>query len=233
LAGIIDDSVGLTAGQDPIPALASTGSDHLEVEVKFLVDSLEVLRRRLAGSGAQLIAPRIHEQNVRFDTPSESLLRKWQLLRLRQDSRVRLTFKAPVAEDQHSEAKIREEIEVTIDDFDKMATILERLGFQPVQMYEKFRETYHWDNVEIVLDETPFGDFVELEGSESAIRAVASGLGLDWSRRILANYLALMELARQTFDLPFHDLTFVNFERHPVSMTGLLPVCLLSETEEW
>lgn len=230
---IIDDSIGLTPDQNPMPVASNTATNYLEVEVKFLVDSLDPLRRRLAAAGAEMVSPRVHERNTRFDTPAGDLLAKWQLLRLRQDNRVRLTFKAPVAEDTVSEAKIREELEVTVDDFDKMAIILERLGFLPVQAYEKYRETYHWQDVEIVLDETPFGAFVELEGAEAGIKAVASSLGLDWSRRILANYLALMELARRTFDLPFSDLIFANFERNPVSMADLLPVCILLEETEW
>ena len=198
----------------------------LEVEVKFLVADIEAVRQR-ARAGGELAAPRVHERNVRFDTLDEALLSRQELLRLRQDTRVRLTFKGLAAEDAASEAKVREEIELEIADFERMATILERLGFQPVQSYEKFRETYHWGDVEVVLDETPFGDFVELEGeNEAALKTVAAALGLDWSRRVLANYLALMELARRTFDLPFSDLTFANFAAHPVDLSVLLPVCM-------
>ena len=88
--------------------------------------------------------------------------------------------------------------------------------------------------VEVVLDEMPFGTFVELEGpSDERLKAAAAALGLDWSRRVLANYLALMELARSAFDLPFRDLTFANFERHPVDMGTLLPVCVVVEGGDW
>ena len=74
---------------------------------------------------------------------------------------------------------------------------------------------------------------MELEGpADSSLKAVAARLGLDWSQRILANYLALMELARQTFDLPFRDLTFANFAARPIDMGQLLPVCVLLDVEE-
>lgn len=231
MTGIIDDSIGFTPGSEPPPMDLPAGSANLEIEVKFLVDSPAIMRHRLELLNAEMTSPRVLERNVRFDTPDEDLLGRWQLLRLRQDTRTRLTFKGPVAEDALSELKIREELEVTIDDFATMATILERLGFRPVQVYEKYRETYHHGGVEIVLDETPFGTFIELEGSEAGIREQAAALGLDWSNRILANYLALMELARRTFNLPFADLTFANFERYPVTMADLLPVCVLVEGE--
>ncbi len=217
---------------DPSTRQAGDGGRSLEVEVKFMLRDLDVFRRRLADVGAEVVAPRVFERNVRFDTADEALLARQQLLRLRQDARVRLTFKGPAAEDLVSEAKVREEIELEVDDFDRMAAVLQRLGFLPVQVYEKYRETYQWRGVEIVLDEMPFGDFIELEGPGAELKPVAEALGLDWSRRILANYLALMELCRQSFDLPFSDLTFENFVDLSVDMSELLPVCILQGVEE-
>lgn len=212
-------SVGAAAGEEKL----------LEVEVKFFLEDLDEIRNRLGAVAATPVSPRVYERNVRFDTPDQALLQRQQLLRLRQDKRVRLTFKGVADEDTTSEAKVREEIEVAVDDFDRMAIILRRLGFLPLQVYEKYRETYHWRGVEIVLDQMPFGHFVELEGREDDLKAVASALGLDWSKRVLANYLALMEMCRRSFDLPFADLTFDNFEAHPVDLARLLPVCDLLE----
>lgn len=206
---------------------ASPNNDNLEVEVKFLVSSLTMVRARLVEAGAELVAPRVYERNVRYDTSDEQLLQRLELLRLRQDTRVRLTFKGPAAEDELSEAKVREEIEIEISDYDRMDLILRRLGFIPMQVYEKYRETYHWQGVEIVLDEMPFGEFVELEGAEVKLMLVAAALGLDWGRRVTNNYLEMMEMCRRAFDLPFSDLTFAGFERRPVDMSELLPLCVL------
>jgi len=206
---------------------ASPENDNLEVEVKFFVSSLQAVRARLVEAGADLVAPRIYERNVRYDTSDEQLLKRLELLRLRQDSRVRLTFKGPAAEDEQSEAKVREEIEIEVSDYARMDLILRRLGFIPMQIYEKYRETYHWQGVEIVLDEMPFGEFVELEGAEVNLMLVAAALGLDWGRRVTNNYLEMMEMCRRAFDLPFSDLTFADFERRPVDMSELLPLCVL------
>lgn len=201
---------------------------NLEVEVKFFVSDLGVARRRLEADGAELVAPRVYERNVRFDTPDHKLLRRAELLRLRQDTRARLTFKGPAAADAESEAKVREEIELEIADFDRMATILIRLGYSPVQTYEKYRQTWRWHDVEVVLDELPFGEFLELEGEEAAIKVAAAALGLNWSKRILTNYLGLMELCRRSFNLPFSDLTFANFDGITVDMAQLIPLSVLA-----
>lgn len=202
-----------------------TGIQHLEVEVKFLVADLTAVRHRLLSAGATLKKARVFERNVRFDTPDERLRHRFQLLRLRQDTAVRVTFKGPVAADLTSEAKVREELEITVDNFDVAATIFERLGFAPVQVYEKYRETLQLGEVEVVLDELPFGHFVELEGGEQAIKSAALQLRLDWDKRLLTNYLALMGMLKAHHNLDFDDLTFANFENQTASIADIFPIC--------
>ena len=200
-----------------------TGSQNLEVEVKFWIVDLVALREQLLAAGAQLKKERVYERNVRFDTADEALLSRWELLRLRQDTAVRLTFKGPTPLETQSEAKVREELEVEVSDFDTMALIIERLGLRPLQVYEKYRETFQIDDVEIVLDELPYGNFVELEGSEKAIKKMAFILELDWRNRILTNYLGMMAQLKAYHQLPFNDLTFSNFADLSVSVTDIFP----------
>lgn len=196
--------------------------NNLEVEVKFLVRDLDLLRHRLIEAGAKLVKARVFERNVRLDDEQQRLLRRGQLLRLRQDDGVRLTFKGVAADDVHSEAKVREELETTVGDFDIAAAILERLGFRMQQVYEKYRETFRLGEVEVVLDELPFGLFVELEGDEAELRKAAQRLALPWAQRILDNYLLLMARAKVYYGLPFEDLTFENFEGGEYAIDAVL-----------
>ncbi len=200
-----------------------SGDTQLEVEVKFLVADLAAFRERLVAAGGTLKKERIFERNVRFDTPDGGLLKKGELLRLRQDSAVRVTFKGEVPQALQSEAKVREEVEVTVNDFDTTALIFERLGFAPVQVYEKYRETFMLGDVEVVLDEMPYGNFVELEGAEADIKTAATDLGLTWSKRINNNYLGLMAELKQFHQLDFDDLTFANFEGREISIADIAP----------
>lgn len=197
---------------------------QLEVEAKFLVADLAAFRERLVAAGGVLKKERVFEKNVRFDTPENALLQKGELLRLRQDAAVRVTFKGEVVEDLTSEAKVREELEVSVNDFDTTAQIFERLGFAPVQVYEKYRETFMLDGVEIVLDEMPFGDFVELEGDEAALKTLAIDLGLAWDKLIKNNYLGLMADLKQFHQLDFDDLTFANFAGKGISIADIVPM---------
>lgn len=209
-----------------------TVENGLEVEVKFLLAEPTAVRKRILQIGAQLTKPRVYERNVRFDTPDNALLSRLELLRLREDTAVTLTFKGPAAADLTSEAKVREEIETQVDDFEQMALILERLGFPPQQVYEKYRETFHLNGVDLVLDELPYGIFLELEGEEAAIREMTAVLDLNWEQRILANYLGMMDLLQRKHHLPFHDLTFANFEGQNLSIWDLFPLLSSQYTEE-
>lgn len=198
------------------------GDDSLEIEVKFLVQDLAVVRDRLLKLGARQHKPRIHERNLRFDNPWDGLREQGKLLRLRQDDKARLTYKGEPSVSVDSEARVREELEVEVGDFPTMQALLQRIGFEAKQEYEKYRETFIFGRVEVVLDEMPFGDFVELEGPDAAIRTTAESLGLDWSTRILADYLTIMARLQEQFGLDFDDVTFENFAKVNVSALDLL-----------
>ena len=73
------------------------------------------------------------------------------------------------------------------------------------------------------LDTMPFGTFLEIEGPKESIKDAARQMNLDWKDRILANYLSIFEALRNRFGLPFNDVTFAEFERHPVDLGPLLP----------
>lgn len=198
-------------------------NQHLEVEVKFWLPTLTAVRQQLLDQGAIISKPRQFEQNWRLDTTDEQLLQRQQLLRVRQDTAVTVTFKGESAHQLASEAKVREEIEFQANDFETAVLLFQRLGFVPVQRYEKYRETFQIGAVEAVLDELPFGHFIELEGAESDIKAVAFQLGLAWEKRLLSNYLGLMAQLQQHHNLPFRDLTFANFAGQPYTVADILP----------
>ncbi len=63
----------------------------------------------------------------------------------------------------------------------------------------------------MVLDEMPFGNFIELEGPEQELHKTADALSLDWRKRILDNYLTLHARLTAWYDLPFTDVTFENY----------------------
>ena len=184
-------------------------AEPLEIEVKFLLPDVENLRQRIASTGA-IEQGRVFETNFRFDDANGSLAGNLSLLRLRKADGTTLTFKSKPPETDN-QFKIHTEYEVTVSDFDMMRRILERLGVRRRQVYEKWRETFILNATHLCVDAMPFGDFLEIEGTKTAIIAVASRLGLVWERRILLNYLEIFSIVKQHFGLPFDDVTFDNF----------------------
>lgn len=191
--------------------------NNQELEVKFYIRDLPAVLSHLERIGAQLANPRVHEVNLRFDMPGGDLVRESRVLRLRQDTRARLTYKGPGV--TFDGATLRQEIEVTVSDFTSAQSLLQALGFEIVWMYEKHRTTYMMEDVEILLDEMPFGDFIELEAADPAdIRGTASTLRLDWDARIMQSYTAIFANLRRASQLSFRDLSFTNFKDLAVDM---------------
>lgn len=202
-------------------------SDNLEIEVKFFSADMRKLHHRLLEIGATA-GPEVFESNIRFENADERLKKNGQLLRLRTDGSCRLTFKCRPLQDD-PEYKVYQELEVEVDDGDAMTSILQSLGFHAAQVYEKRRQVFKWCDVELCLDRMPFGNFLEIEGTRQGIRNAASQLGLAWRDRILTNYLSIFEMVREKFELPFNDVTFTNFERHPVNLVPMLPTLCVGD----
>ncbi len=185
-------------------------SDNHEREVKFFLSDLQNCRRLLEHSGALLVKEQVHEINYRFDTNTNSLQNMHQLLRLRRDDQVRLTFKDQA--DFSSGIADRRELEIVIDDFDTALAMLEALGFSVFMIYEKYRTTYQLNQCEIVLDELPFGDFLEIEGTSiQQIRTTAETIGLNWEKRITLSYLELFNNLKANKSLQIDHILFKNF----------------------
>lgn len=187
------------------------GDGNTETEAKLWVDDLAAVETILQTLGAALAAPRVFERNVRYDLPNGSLGKRGMVLRLRQDSRVRLTYKEGASSEEG--VVTRYEAEVEVSDFKTMDTILGLLGYVHDVAYEKYRTTYTLDGCEIVLDELPFGKFVEIEGEHTAILAMIGRLGLSDALRVEMSYVRAFDVIRRRLELPFKDATFDHFSR--------------------
>jgi adenylate cyclase class 2 len=182
-----------------------------ETEIKIRVgDRLDAVAL-LTSKGFAEIKPRIFESNTVFDTPAATLRSSGCLLRLRHAGECILTFKGPALNGRH---KTREEIEIRVSDSDSAVRILERLGFRPSFRYEKYRTEFArpGDGGVVTVDETPIGNFLEIEGPPGWIDEVAGELGLPESEYVTASYGSLYRMwcnvnntspSNMTFNTPF------------------------------
>lgn len=197
---------------------------YTETEIKLHVKDLETLAQRLEALGATLASPRAHEMNLRFDTPAGTLSAQTRVLRLRQDAQSRLTYKGPTR--SVDGVAHREEIEFIVSDFDAAQRLLEALGYQVFNVYEKYRTTYELDDLHIMFDEMPYGNFIEIEGENAAaILALAKKLSLDVTKTVKMSYLQVFDLLRTKQTLSVNNLTFADFAKQKIDLEtiGLFP----------
>ncbi|HET9408424.1 MAG TPA: class IV adenylate cyclase [Candidatus Sulfotelmatobacter sp.] len=168
-----------------------------EIEIKFRVDNLRALPRQLRKAGFKKKTPRAREINTLYDLSGQVLRQRKELLRLRQyGSDWKLTHKSGGKTGKHSS---RQELETKVSDGKKMDAILRALGYSPSFRYEKFRAEWSDGKGDVVLDETPIGNFCEIEGPPRWIDQTAKKLGKDRSAYITKNYATLFaEWAHQT-----------------------------------
>jgi len=132
---------------------------RLSAEQKqFVLDALEEIGAEYKGED--------FEENTIFG--GGILEEKRAILRVRKtQAKTILTFKQRIQNEFDVKQQI--EYETEIADAEELEKIIENLGYVPHLVYEKRRKTWHFRSVEIVLDELPFGDFMEIEGSITAI----------------------------------------------------------------
>ncbi len=149
-----------------------------EVEIKFRINDIEALTASLQTNEFRLITPRTHEMNTLYDQPGSKLRRRGALLRLREyGPRWTLTYKDRGGR-QSGRHKSRREIETQVENGQAMGRVIEAIGFTPSFRYEKFRTELADSNGHVVIDETPIGNFGEIEGQAKWIDATARRLNI-------------------------------------------------------
>jgi len=182
-----------------------------EIEIKFRVADLRALGRKLRAAGFRLVTPGTHEMNTLYDLPGEVLRARKQLLRLRKyGSTWTLTHKSGGMKGRHSS---RIELETVVADGKKMDAILRGLGYAPTFRYEKFRAEWTDSKGKVVVDETPIGNFCEIEGPPRWIDATAKKLGVAPADYITKNYATLFTDWKQATRSPASKMTFEGLKK--------------------
>ena len=188
-----------------------TGELNLEIEVKLACGDLDRFAR--AGLSLRLETPRHFEDNWLLDLPDRSLLKKGAALRVRSVNGMgTVTYKGVVQQSHQSRLKVREEIEAAVDNPQRLIELFERLGYQRSFRYQKYRTGYiialEECELKVELDETPMGNFIEIEGDESNVLKALDALGFSASEIIRESYPELQAARCRARGVPLEDLVF-------------------------
>jgi adenylate cyclase class 2 len=184
----------------------------VETEIKFRVDDLAGLTQRLESAGFRLETPRAFESNVLYDTPDRQMRARTEILRIRSYAgRWTVTHKrlpdVGPGEDTH---KHRIETETEVSAGEALATVFLSIGLVEAFRYEKWRTEWQDGEGHCVVDETPIGNYAELEGSAAWIDRAAARLGIAPSEYITLSYGRLFDQWRLEHNSTAEDLTFAS-----------------------
>ena len=178
---------------------------HLEVEQKFPVADLNVVRQQLAALGAKFHEP-VDQADTYFSHPDRNFAQTDEALRLRQVGEANfVTYKGPKLD---AETKTRRELELPLPggsaSHGQWTELLLALGFGVVATVRKRRESasLEWlgEHIEVALDAVEqVGQFAELEistdeigliSAKKCLASLAGELGLGGSER--RSYLEML-----------------------------------------
>jgi adenylate cyclase class 2 len=182
----------------------------IETEIKFKIADFACLALRLEAAGFTVQTPRSFESNVLYDTPDRRLRARTEILRIRSYAgRWMLTHKrlpdAGPGEDRH---KHRIETETEVSDGDALTQVFLSLGLVAAFRYEKWRTEWQDGEGHCVVDETPIGNYAELEGPAAWIDRAAVRLGIGPEDYITLSYGRLFDQWRAEHRSDAADLTF-------------------------
>ncbi len=192
----------------PHPRYPRLVATREEVEVKIAVPDLPALTRRLTRVGFAISTSRIFEQNIVLDDPDGSIKASNRLLRVRQaGDLITVTYKGREIDGIH---KRREEREFHANNLDECLAVFAGIGLRPAYRYEKYRTEFARDGQpgHAVVDETPIGVYMELEGPPEWIDQAARDLGFSPVDYILLSYMRLYAAWCEARGLAQKDMLF-------------------------
>ena len=187
-----------------------------EIELKFPVDDPKSLQDLLPTLGFNLVTARTFEQNTLYDTPARELRQRREILRIRQYGHLctvthkRLSNQEPVDTTRY---KIRIETETIVAEGAALAEIFHQIGYDPVFVYEKYRTEWSFaleaaGTAHLVIDETPIGNYAELEGPTDWIDRTLALLGVGHAVCLTDSYGKLFLDWKQRTGSSAENLTF-------------------------
>jgi adenylate cyclase class 2 len=173
-----------------------------ETEIKVKIEDVEGLCLQLNALNPSILAERHFEDNYVLDFPDGKLQSRQCLLRVRFARGCGLlTFKGPPRPD--GIFKTREELETGVEDAAAMLQVLERIGMSVCFRYQKYRCEFELGQVHVAVDETPIGNYVEFEGAEDGILALAHTMGIAETQFLRLSYYSLyLEHCQRTGEVP-------------------------------
>jgi adenylate cyclase class 2 len=164
-----------------------------EIEVKVPVKDFKEIKKILKDLKAEKKCKRTFEKNILFENEKLKIAEKGWVFRLRKFGKKNILTLKTKAKGKKG-FKVREEININVDDFEKMEKFLKKIGFFEIFYYEKYREDYEFNGLQISLDKTPVGNYIELEGDYKKILGFLKKINVPLNQTLSLSYLQLFRI---------------------------------------
>lgn len=165
---------------------------HFEIELRFIKIDKSLLIKKLRSLKAKDLGEDLLSESI-FDNKDKTFNSSGRLVRIRTTKKgSAIAFK----DHRKISSKVLE-IEFGIEDPEKAAEFLKKLGYIVIRRQEKKRHTFKIDGCIVDIDTWPnLEPYVEIEGpSKEVIKKLSGRLGLDWrdviyedAKRVLEKY---------------------------------------------
>lgn len=172
----------------------------IEIELKYVVDNLGKLQKRLIAMGAMMSKDRRFELSVMYDNAAGLMQETDGRIRVRQSgNQIEFCYKKPLTREG-----IKQEIEheVTVSALEPLIDILTAMDYHSTTSYERYRTELRYRDVKVTLDEYPFAHYIEFEGQERDITQLAIELGFSQEKNLTASCDTLFTEWRKDRGLP-------------------------------
>lgn len=159
----------------------------IETEVKIKIDAVEPIKQKLLEMKAELYKKRALQTDIYFG--NKTMKKKGQIMKIRDNAL--LIYKGP--SQKKNNIRSNEEIEIMVDNAVHLKQLLEQLDYLQYWKKERYRESYLVNMTQICIDETPMGNFIEIEGKKDSIIDIAKHLGFSQKNFIADSYSQLWE----------------------------------------
>lgn len=157
-----------------------------EKQVKYKINNFDYISKRLIEIEAIFIGG-FMEKTIRYDNDDLKCSNNGIFIRTKSGMKNVLTLKE-IPTDSSNTSFERITTEVEVDNINKIGYILEKIGLTKKFIMEKYRLFFKYDNVDILIDELPFGIYLEIKGEDNEINRVTKMLNIDEADLIKMTY---------------------------------------------
>ena len=187
-----------------------------EYEAKFYPVDKDDIRKKLEKIGAELIVPERKMRRALIGSETNPQF-KCNYIRVR-DEGDKITLSAKIHAESDGKVSDQKEAVVEVSDYEDTVKIFKMMAFEIDMYQETLRETWEYEDAEIVIDTWPgLEPYIEIEAkSEQQVKEIGEKLGFDWDDKYITAVSSIFsDVYGLTVDEVMEKIENITFKNNP------------------